>query len=98
MKRSKSLQNTQFRKPTLNNYQNQSDKKLRDMEKHNIEIFENKLENIVRLLNTKKIPNRGWKKSKIGFISGDGENPLKNVVYFDPQNAQNTQKHVCWVF
>jgi len=65
------------------------DENLKSMEKHNIQIFENKLDNIVRLLNTKKIPNRGWKKSKIGFISGDGENPLKNVIYFDSQEIQD---------
>ena len=28
------------------------------------------------------IENRGWSKIKIGFISGNGDNPLKRVVYF----------------
>jgi hypothetical protein len=30
-------------------------------------------------------------KCKIGFISGNGENPLKNVVYFN-KNKQNAYK------
>ena len=34
------------------------------------------------ILNNSGIKNKGWSKIKIGFISGNGENPLKNVVYF----------------
>ena len=35
------------------------------------------------MLNVDKIKNRGIMKCKIGFISGNGENPLTNVVYFN---------------
>ena len=37
------------------------------------------------------ITNRGIMKCKIGFISGNGENPLKNVVYFS-KNKQSAYK------
>ena len=47
-----------------------------------IQDFEDKLDNIVTMLNNSGIKNRGWSKIKIGFISGNGENPLKNVLYF----------------
>ena len=47
-----------------------------------IKKFEEKLDNIVTILNNSGIKNKGWSKIKIGFISGNGENPLKNVVYF----------------
>ena len=48
-----------------------------------IRKFEEKLDNIVTLLDNSEIENKGWSKIKIGFISGNGENPLKNVVYFN---------------
>ena len=47
-----------------------------------IQDFEDKLDNIIIMLNNSGIKNRGWSKIKIGFISGNGENPLKNVLYF----------------
>ena len=47
-----------------------------------VKQFEQKLDNIVAILNGCNIENRGWSKIKIGFISGHGGNPLKRVVYF----------------
>ena len=44
--------------------------------------LEGKLARIVTKLNEMGIPNKGWSKIKIGFISGNGKNPLQNVVYF----------------
>ena len=48
-----------------------------------IQEFESKLDSIIEKLNKSNIENRGWSKIKIGFISGNGVNPLKNVVYFN---------------
>jgi len=45
--------------------------------------LELKLNEIINMLNVDKIKNRGIMKCKIGFISGNGENPLTNVVYFN---------------
>ena len=47
-----------------------------------VKQFEQKLDNVVAILNGCNIENRGWSKIKIGFISGNGDNPLKRVVYF----------------
>jgi HD superfamily phosphohydrolase len=47
-----------------------------------IRNLEDKLDMIVTKLNEMEIPNKGWSKIKIGFISGNGKNPLQNVVYF----------------
>lgn len=44
------------------------------------------LQNFVSILNKNNIENKGIMKLKIGFISGNGENPLNNVVYFDKTN------------
>jgi HD superfamily phosphohydrolase len=52
--------------------------------------IETSLTNIVKLLTMDGIKNRGIMKCKIGFISGNGVNPLKNVVYF------NKNKQMCY--
>jgi hypothetical protein len=49
----------------------------------NIEqIIETKLKIIEEMLTKSNILHSGIKKTKIGFISGNGENPLENVPYF----------------
>ena len=47
-----------------------------------INTLQQNLDYIINTLNTVNIKNMGWDKSTIGFISGNGENPLKNVIYF----------------
>ena len=47
-----------------------------------INTLQQNLDYIINTLNTTNIKNMGWDKSTIGFISGNGENPLKNVIYF----------------
>ena len=41
-----------------------------------------KLEQIISELDKANIKHRGIMKLKIGFISGNGKNPLNNVIYF----------------
>ena len=48
-----------------------------------VKLFQQKLDNLVVKLNSLNIRNTGWKRTTIGFISGNGENPLKNVIYFN---------------
>jgi len=55
------------------------------------EDIEARLNEIINMLTNDGITNRGIMKCKIGFISGNGENPLKNVVYFN-KNKQNAYK------
>ena len=50
--------------------------------------LEIKLNEIINILMVDGIKNRGIMKCKIGFISGNGENPLKNVVYFNKYKKQ----------
>ena len=52
-------------------------------EDSNVKDIETKLNEIINILMVDGIKNRGIMKCKIGFISGNGENPLKNVVYFN---------------
>lgn len=52
-------------------------------EDSNAKDIEIKLNEIINILMVEGIKNRGIMKCKIGFISGNGENPLKNVVYFN---------------
>ena len=52
-------------------------------EDSNAKDIEIKLNEIINILMVEGIKNRGFMKCKIGFISGNGENPLKNVVYFN---------------
>ena len=52
-------------------------------EDSNVKDIEIKLNEIINILMVEGIKNRGIMKCKIGFISGNGENPLKNVVYFN---------------
>ena len=37
-------------------------------------------------LNSISIKNTGWKRITIGFITGTGENPLREVIYFNRKN------------
>jgi HD superfamily phosphohydrolase len=53
-----------------------------DENNENIGIFEKKLDTIISKLNQSEIKNMNWCRFTIGFISGNGENPLKNVIYF----------------
>ena len=53
--------------------------------------IEARLNEIINMLTIDGITNRGIMKCKIGFISGNGENPLKNVVYFS-KNKQSAYK------
>ena len=46
------------------------------------EILDKQLNIVIKMLETKQIPHRGISKTKIGFISGNGENPLLEVPYF----------------
>lgn len=55
------------------------------------EDIEGRLNEIINMLTIGGITNRGIMKCKIGFISGNGENPLKNVVYFN-KNKQRAYK------
>ena len=48
--------------------------------------FQTILDKIIVKLNGVSIKNTGWKRYVIGFISGNGENPLKNVIYFNDDN------------
>jgi len=50
------------------------------------ETINNALSSILSLLNKHNILNNGILKTKIGFISGNGENPLINVPYFSKDN------------
>ena len=50
--------------------------------------LEIKLNEIINILMVDGIKNRGIMKCKIGFISGNGENPLKNVVYSNKYKKQ----------
>ena len=43
------------------------------------ELFQKKLDKLVNKLSSVNILNAGWQKVTIGFISGNGENPLKNA-------------------
>lgn len=51
-----------------------------------LEISFIKLKKIVKTLNGNGIPNSGIISAKIGFISGDGGNPLEMVPYFKKEN------------
>jgi HD superfamily phosphohydrolase len=51
-----------------------------------LEISFIKLKKIVKTLNENDIPNSGIISAKIGFISGDGGNPLEMVPYFKKEN------------
>ena len=51
-----------------------------------INKFQDILDKIIVKLNVVNIKNSGWKRYIIGFISGNGENPLKNVIYFNDNN------------
>jgi len=55
------------------------------------EDIEARLNEIINMLTIDGVTNRGIMKCKIGFISGNGENPLKNVVYFS-KNKQSAYK------
>lgn len=55
------------------------------------EDIEARLNEIINMLTIDGISNRGIMKCKIGFISGNGDNPLKNVVYFS-KNKQTAYK------
>ena len=55
------------------------------------EDIEASLNEIINMLIIDGITNRGVMKCKIGFISGNGVNPLKNVVYFN-KNKQSAYK------
>ena len=55
------------------------------------EDIEARLNEIINMLTIDGVTNRGIMKCKIGFISGNGENPLKNVVYFN-KNKQKEYK------
>ncbi len=55
------------------------------------EDVEARLNEIINMLTIDGVTNRGIMKCKIGFISGNGENPLKNVVYFS-KNKQSAYK------
>ena len=55
------------------------------------EDIEARLNEIINMLTIDGVTNRGIMKCKIGFISGNGENPLKNVVYFN-KNKQKAYK------
>lgn len=57
-------------------------------EDSNAKKLEIKLNEIINILMVDGIKNRGIMKCKIGFISGNGENPLKNVVYFNKYKKQ----------
>ena len=57
-------------------------------EDSNAKDIEIKLNEIINILMVDGIKNRGIMKCKIGFISGNGENPLKNVVYFNKYKKQ----------
>ncbi len=50
------------------------------------ELFQKKLDKLVNKLSSVNILNAGWQKVTIGFISGNGENPLKNAIYFNHKN------------
>ena len=52
-----------------------------------VNLFQKKLDNLVIKLNSINIKNTGWKRTTIGFISGNGQNPLKNVIYFNHKNT-----------
>ena len=54
-----------------------------------VNLFQKKLDNLVIKLNSINIKNTGWKRTTIGFISGNGQNPLKNVIYFNHKNTSN---------
>tara|TARA_B100001063_G_C16777512_1_gene566849 strand:- start:8487 stop:9659 length:1173 start_codon:yes stop_codon:yes gene_type:complete len=54
-----------------------------------VKSFEAKLDKLIIKLNSVNIKNTGWKKFTIGFISGNGENPLKNVIYFNQKNINS---------
>jgi len=51
-----------------------------------IENIESKIKTIIDNLDEQKIQNTVLNKFTIGFISGNGNNPLKNVIYFNNKN------------
>ena len=51
-----------------------------------INLFQNKLDMLTNKLNSISIKNTGWKRITIGFITGSGENPLREVIYFNHKN------------
>tara|TARA_B100001540_G_scaffold170159_1_gene150390 strand:- start:405 stop:1628 length:1224 start_codon:yes stop_codon:yes gene_type:complete len=51
----------------------------------NTDAMENQITEFVNILNTKK--KTIYCRTKIGFISGNGENPLKNVPYFNKHSS-----------
>jgi hypothetical protein len=58
-----------------------------------INILQKNLDHIICNLNTSNIKNMGLKQFTIGFISGNGENPLKNVIYFKTNHIGFTLDH-----
>ena len=52
-----------------------------------------KMTELVSELDSRNIKHRGIMKLRIGFISGNGKNPLKNVVYFKKNNVGFQKKH-----
>ena len=58
-----------------------------------INILQKNLDHIICNLNTANIKNMGLKQFTIGFISGNGENPLKNVIYFKTNYIGFTLDH-----
>ena len=50
--------------------------------------FEKKLDGVISGLNEAGIANRGWSRIKIGFISGQGVNPLTKVIYLKHRTNQ----------
>ncbi len=52
-----------------------------------INQFQKKLDGLVSKLNSVCIKNKGWRRITIGFITGTGENPLREVIYFNHKNT-----------
>ena len=52
-----------------------------------------KMTELISELDSHNIKHRGIMKLRIGFISGNGKNPLKNVVYFKKNKIGFQKKH-----
>ena len=55
-----------------------------------ISSIENQLSIVLKWLEENNVDHFNWSKIKIGFVSGNNENPLYSVVYYDKEKVGNT--------
>ena len=57
-----------------------------------ISSIENQLTIVLKWLDENNVDHFNWSKIKIGFVSGNNENPLYSVVYYDKEKVGNKLK------